>query len=161
MRRLLLAALLTVAVRGEARSPVVGALAPAFHVTTFDGRQLALADLRGKVVVLNFWATWCVPCRKELPLLDAYFKAQREHGLVVVAVTTEDSVALARLKPLAAVVSVTMARHFHGDYGSVTAVPMNFVIDSTGVLRYAKAGSFNLDSLNETLVPLLKVAAQP
>ena len=160
MRRFVLAALLSLAARGEARTPVVGALAPAFHVTGFDGGQLALADLRGKVVVLNFWATWCVPCRKELPLLDEYYKAQREHGLVVIAVTTEDSVPLSRLKPLAAMVSVTMARHFHGDYGSVTAVPMNFVIDGNGILRYAKAGSFDLDSLNETLVPLLQAAAQ-
>lgn len=142
----------------EAKPPAIGTLAPAFRVTSFDGREVSLADLRGKVVVLNFWATWCGPCRKELPLLDAYSKIQQQHGLEVVAVTTEDSLPLYRLKPLAAMVSFTMARRFRGDYGAVSAVPMNFVIDRSGILRYAKAGSFDLDSLNETLVPLLKAA---
>lgn len=157
--KILLAALLALSGRAEAKPPAVGAPAPAFTVTSLDGRQLSLADLRGKVVVLNFWATWCGPCRRELPLLDAYYKAQRENGLEVVAVTTEDSVPLKQLKPLAAVISFTMARRFHGDYGAVTAVPLNFVIDRTGVLRYAKAGSFDLETLNDTLVPLLQAAA--
>ncbi len=156
--RFFLAALLTLATGVAAKPPVVGAPAPAFKVTSFDGRELSLADLRGKVVVLNFWATWCVPCRKELPLLDAYYRVQQQHGLEIVAVTTEDSVPLYRLKPLAAMVSFAMARKFHGGYGEVSAVPMNFVIDRSGILRYAKAGSFDLDSLNETLVPLLKAA---
>lgn len=91
-------------------------------------------------------------------MLDAYYRIQRQYGLEVVAVTTEDSVPLYRLKPLAAMVSFMMARRFRGDYGEVSAVPMNFVIDRSGILRYAKAGAFDLDSLNETLVPLLQAA---
>src|SRR5476649_1084842 len=81
--------------------PVVGKLAPDFHVTTFDGTMLSLSDFKGQVVVLNFWATWCEPCRTELPLLNSYFRLRKEAGLRVLAVTTEDSLPLSDLKPLA------------------------------------------------------------
>ena len=53
-----------------ASKPEVGAPAPAFELTLVDGGKISLADLKGQVVLLNFWATWCVPCRKEMPALD-------------------------------------------------------------------------------------------
>src|SRR3954469_16245047 len=59
-----------IAAAATARPPVVGEPAPSFEVTYFDGTKVSLADLRGEVVILNFWATWCAPCREELPLLD-------------------------------------------------------------------------------------------
>jgi peroxiredoxin len=138
---------------------VVGKPAPDFKVTTLDGKQLTLADFKGQVLVLNFWATWCGPCRQELPLLDGYYKAQQKFGLRVLAVTTEDSLPLDRLKPLAAVLTIPMVRRFRGPYSDPEAVPTNYVIDRTGTLRYAKAASFSLDDLNGLLVPLLKEPA--
>ncbi len=146
--------LLTVA-PAAATEPTVGKPAPAFDVTTFDGKHVALADLKGQVVVLNFWATWCAPCKTELPLLDAYYKLRQAAGLRVVAVTTEDSIPLYRLHPLQAVLALPLARRFHGNYAPIGGVPTNYVIDRDGVLRYAKAGAFTLDDLNTVLVPLL------
>ena len=67
-------------------APVVGQPAPGFHATVFDGTPIDLADLAGDVVILNFWATWCGPCKRELPLLDAYLRLQASHGLKIVAV---------------------------------------------------------------------------
>jgi peroxiredoxin len=139
-----------------ARQPRIGEPAPDFHVTTLDGQSLGLSDLKGQVVVLNFWATWCAPCKRELPMLDAYYRAQRAHGLAVLAVTTEDSVPLSRLKPLAAALAIPMVRSLRGPYAVLGAVPTNYVIDRAGRLRYAKAAEFTLDEMNAILVPLLR-----
>jgi cytochrome c biogenesis protein CcmG, thiol:disulfide interchange protein DsbE len=141
---------------GLAKTPVVGQPAPDFAVTTFDGKKLSLADFKDQVLVINFWATWCTPCKKELPLLDKYFAVQQIHGLRVVAVTTEDSAPLKLLQPLAAMVRFSMARSMRGPYRVMTGVPTNYVIDRRGILRYAKAGAFDLDALNGILVPLLR-----
>lgn len=140
---------------------VINRPAPDFTARTFDGREVSLADYKGQVLIINFWATWCGPCKKELPLLDSYYSAAAEHsyGLKILAVTTEDSLPARDLKPLANLVHFDMARYFHGPYRSLNAVPTNFIIDRNGILRYAKAEAFDLDRLNELLIPLLNEPA--
>src|SRR2546422_7467742 len=64
----------------------VGEPAPAFTLTDIDGRRVSLSQLKGKPVLINFWATWCVPCRVELPLIRDEYLAHRDHGLGVVAI---------------------------------------------------------------------------
>ena len=142
-----------------AKPPVIGDVAPDFQLTLVDGTKVSLADLRGKVVVLNFWATWCVPCRAELPTLDAYYVARQKMGLRVFAITTEDSVPLFQLKKLFAVMHIPAVRKMRGNYAILGGVPTNFVIDRAGRIRYAKANAFNLDALNALLVPLLREPA--
>lgn len=139
--------------------PIVGQLAPDFELTLMDGTKVTSAQLRGQVVVLNFWATWCAPCLKELPTLDAYYAAQRRFGLKVYAITTEGSAPNYKLKALFQAMAIPSARRIKGGYGPLTGVPTNFVIDRAGKLRYAKSGAFDLDALNELLVPLLKEPA--
>ncbi|WP_231627619.1 TlpA disulfide reductase family protein [Novosphingobium sp. AAP1] len=141
-----------------AKDPVVGQPAPPFDLRLIDGTKLSLADLKGQVVVLNFWATWCGPCKAELPLLDQYYALQQKHGLRVFAVTTEDSLPNYQLKKLFAVMHIPAVRALKGPYAPLTGVPTNFVIDRAGVVRYAKAGAFDLDDLNTVLVPLLREA---
>lgn len=70
---------LTASSTPPAETPV-GRPAPDFEVTLIDGSKVTLASLRGQVVVLNFWATWCVPCRAELPLLDGYYRHTSNTG---------------------------------------------------------------------------------
>ncbi len=150
--------LLVWACRGHAAGgnlPEVGRPAPTFQVTTFDGTKLSLADFKGQVIVLNFWATWCGPCKRELPLLDAYYRKQQQFGLKMFAVATEDSVPPFQLKPVQKVVSFPLVRKFKGDYGQIKVLPTNVVIDRAGIVRYAQAGAFSLDDLNDLLVPLL------
>ena len=136
--------------------PKLNQPAPAFHVTTMDGRELSLDDFKGQVVVLNFWATWCVPCREELPLLDGYYKMQKKYGLQILAVTTEDSAPLSKLRPVAQALAFPMVRRLKGPYRVLDGVPTNYIIDRAGILRYAKADAFSLDDLNRLLVPLLR-----
>ena len=68
-----------------------GAVAPDFTVTDVDGHQVTLASLRGRPVLLNFWATWCTPCRDELPMITSAYKAHRGQGLVVVAIDFKET----------------------------------------------------------------------
>lgn len=86
-----LLALLTLAWVQRQAPPLENGLAPAFELTTFDGQTIKLADLRGKGVVINFWASWCVPCRDEAPALQATWEKYRERGLVVIGVDYVDT----------------------------------------------------------------------
>jgi cytochrome c biogenesis protein CcmG, thiol:disulfide interchange protein DsbE len=136
-----------------------GQTRPDFRVKTFDGKKLSLAEFKGQVLVVNFWATWCTPCRTELPMLDFYYKAQEKSGLRILAVTTEDSASPSQLKKVAALLTLPIAWHFKGDYGAHKAVPTNYIIDHSRTLRYAMAGALDIDDMNEILVPLRREAA--
>ncbi|WP_375395076.1 TlpA family protein disulfide reductase [uncultured Sphingomonas sp.] len=153
---LMFAVTASLSVAALAKDPKIGSPAPRFELTLIDGTKVSSDELRGQVVVLNFWATWCGPCKRELPLLDAYYRIQKQHGLRVFAVATEDSLPLRQLKPLFAALAIPSARRMKGPYGDMHAVPTNFVIDRAGVVRYAKAGAFDLDEMNTLLVPLLQ-----
>jgi cytochrome c biogenesis protein CcmG, thiol:disulfide interchange protein DsbE len=76
-------------------------------------------------------------------------------GLEVFAVATEDSLTPFQLKPVQKVISFQMVRHFKGEYGSIKALPTNFVIDRAGILRYGTAGAFSIDEINRVVGPLL------
>jgi thiol-disulfide isomerase/thioredoxin len=141
-------------------TPKVGKAAPGFTLVTFENKKITLAELAGKVVVLNFWATWCAPCRIELPMLDAYVRRHGGDDLKLFAVATEGSVPTAKLRPLAAVLSFPLVKSISGGgYGELGAVPTNFVIDRGGVVRYAKAAAFSSQSFDAVVGPLL--AAPP
>jgi cytochrome c biogenesis protein CcmG/thiol:disulfide interchange protein DsbE len=139
-----------------AKAPKVGELAPNFELTLIDGSKVTLDQLRGQVVVLNFWATWCVPCREELPLLDRYYELREKAGLKVFAIATEDSLPLFQMKKLFAVMHIPSARRIKGPYTTLQGVPTNYIIDRSGRIRYARAAAFDLDGLNETIMPLVE-----
>ncbi len=135
---------------------VVGQPAPDFTLTLIDGTKITRDELRGQVIVLNYWATWCGPCREELPLLDRYYELQKKYGLRVFAVATEDSVPAYQMKKLFAVMHIQPTRRIKGPYDIIgNGVPTNIIIGRDGRIRYAKAGAFTLDTLNQLIVPLL------
>ena len=152
-----LAAALCVATFGPAAgTPKEGQPAPDFTATTFGGHVVKLADLKGDVIILNFWATWCVPCRRELPDLERYFRAYNAYGFQVLAIATEGSVSERQLRPLAAKLTIPFVKRLKGPYQMLGAVPTNYIIDRTGKVVYAKAGAFDIASLEMVVLPLLK-----
>jgi cytochrome c biogenesis protein CcmG/thiol:disulfide interchange protein DsbE len=109
--------------------------APAFSLPRFDGGTLTLASLRGKYVLVNFWASWCVPCRDEAPLLERAWRQYRDRGLVVVGVDIQDLEPEARKFIAQFKVSYPNVRDRDGRvsraYGT-TGVPETFFIDRDG-----------------------------
>jgi cytochrome c biogenesis protein CcmG, thiol:disulfide interchange protein DsbE len=155
----LLAIVLVATAPALAKAPAVGDKAPNFTVRTLSGQVIKSSELAGKVVVVNFWATWCAPCREELPLLNAWAALNGKHGLVIIGVTQETSPPYRALRKVADALSMPIANFMRGDFGQIDALPTNFVIDRAGVVRYAKAGAFTIDQLNALLIPLLNEPA--
>ena len=145
----------------NAALPPEGSAAPAFEVRAIDGRNLSNDSARGKVIVLHFWATWCHPCREELPLLDAFYRAHRDQGVEIISVSIEDARDLARVQaftkgyafPVAMVGDAKVA-----DYGPVPFLPLTFVIDRKGVMRkssWTGNQKINAASLDRYVKPLI------
>jgi peroxiredoxin len=111
--------------------------APAFLLNDSDGNVVRLDDLRGKVVLLNFWATWCPPCRLEMPSLEALHRQLGLRGLAVLAVATRDDASDVRSffneHRLSFPALLDPGAHAYGDYG-IWSLPTSFVIDKQGYL---------------------------
>ncbi len=110
--------------------------APDFTVTTFDGETITLSELRGQVVVINFWASWCGPCRDEAPALENIWQQYRDRGVVMLGVTYADADA----KSLAFIDEFNMTYPNAPDRGTrisdmlyhIQGVPETFVVDRSG-----------------------------
>ena len=139
--------------------------APDFRVTSLNKDKIDLASLRGKVVVVNRWATWCVPCREEFLLFERYMPFRAKYGFTVIAIETGGADGTSAMKNLAKMVHfpVALDDQSHANAYPIidNGVPTNYVIDRAGVVRYAKAGAFQLDELEKVVVPLLNQPAPP
>ncbi|MCC7359177.1 MAG: TlpA family protein disulfide reductase [Anaerolineales bacterium] len=137
-----------------APAPVVGAPAPNFTLTDLDGRAVTLSDLRGQVVLLNFWATWCGPCRLEMPLLQAAHEAYHEQGLTILAVDLDDP--LADVQAFRAELGLTFPLLLDPgttvtDLYRVRGWPTSYVINRDGLVSRQHLGALDADQLNEYL----------
>jgi cytochrome c biogenesis protein CcmG/thiol:disulfide interchange protein DsbE len=125
-------------------SPLIGRQAPPFTVTLFDGRKLSLGDLRGKVVFLNFWASWCPPCRAEARDLEATWRRLKDQDIVFLGIDIQDTeeAALAYLSEFN--ITYPNGRDASGkiaiDYG-VWGIPETFFIDPDGLITYKPVGT--------------------
>jgi thiol-disulfide isomerase/thioredoxin len=138
-----------------------GKPAPAIHAKLLDGTAFNLADHAGKVVVVNMWATWCVPCREEMPALDAYYRQHRDQGFVLIALSMDDPKDDAKVREVTQSYSFPVGLAHDADmngYGRIWRLPLTFVVDRKGVLRVDQwYGHPGLDAklLEQTLTPLL------
>lgn len=127
----------------------VGRQAPDFSLSDLNGKVWKLSDLRGKVVFVNFWATWCQPCREEMPSMEALHRDMQGSPFQMLAILSSDTAANAEM--LAKMVGATFPILLDSDgtvssaYG-LTGVPETYIIDPEGVLREKFLGPRPWDS---------------
>lgn len=137
----------------------IGRLAPDFTLSDLDGNWFRLSDLRGKVVFVNFWATWCPPCRAEMPEMEAVYQEYKDKNVVVVGVDISES--------------EDEVRQFVGEGGynwtfvidttgvvmesyDITAIPTSIFIDREGVIRAVNIGAMNKRGMEAKLAEAMK-----
>jgi peroxiredoxin len=147
----------------RAASLVVGAAAPPLTLTTLDGAHIDTQSLRGKVVILTFWATWCDPCREELPLLSRFYERHHHEGLEVLGFSLDGSDDLQDVRQVARTLQFPvglLGSAYAGGYGRVWHLPVNFTIDRQG--RLADNGwtddspTWTEERLQRVVAPLLE-----
>jgi peroxiredoxin len=142
------------------RPPLLGSPAPGFQLTSLTGVEGSLDQYRGKVVLLNFWATWCKPCTKEMPAMQAAYDALRNQGFVVLAINELEDVKKVR-EHIAEYqhtfeVLLDPENQVANQYG-VVGLPVSIFIDKTGhVRKIVKGGLLTEQSITETVHPLLQ-----
>ena len=147
---ILVAAFATALLRsnGKPNSPLVGKPAPAFRLVTLEGQPFELKQYLGHPVILNFWASWCVPCRQEAPLLSEFAREATNLTMVGVVFSDRPGPARAFIKEFAVpYVNVPDPQSRVAiDYG-VSGIPETFFIDAQGVVREKRSGPLTHDAL--------------
>lgn len=133
--------------------------APAFKAPDVTGRLIDSAALKGKVVVVNFWATWCPPCREEIPDFVAFYEANKAKGLEIVGFSVDERPA-ADIKAFAAQNKMTYPV-LMADLKTVRAfapgnyIPTTFIVDKKGLIRHKQVGAVDRKTLEDWLRKLL------
>lgn len=125
----------------------VGTRAPAFSTTTLGGKPLTLRSLRGHVVLLDYWATWCGPCRMATPTMQALNRQYARRGLRVVGMSVDQPDSLAQVKPFVRAMgmtyTVTASPQANGRAQAAynaRAIPAQYLIDKKGIVRWSQEG---------------------
>jgi thiol-disulfide isomerase/thioredoxin len=154
------AAALCCVVTAGAEPPAVGHAAPALVVSRLDGRTFDLKALRGHVVIVNFWATWCSPCRAEMPRLDAFYRQYHARGLELLGLSVDDKADAAAVRTVMRGFSYPAALAAdarENGFGPAVAVPMTWIIDAKGVVRtrLIAGNAVTEQTLTQNVLPLL------
>jgi peroxiredoxin len=148
---------------GEPAGPRVGAPAPPYTATDLTGDSVSLASLRGQVVLVNLWATWCAPCRHETPYLQSLHEQHADDGLTIVGISMDTREARDQVEEFVAEYGVTyrilLDPQMRGlDTWHVLGLPASFLVDREGTLRWLRFGPVSPDDeeFNKALGTLLE-----
>ena len=136
----------------------VGRLAPEFNLTGIDGNEIILSNFRGKIIIVNFWATWCPPCREEMPAINTQYQQYKDQGVEVIGISMMESEKRVREFVEDSNYDWNFAVDKKGevtrDY-RIVAIPTSYFIDEEGIIRAIHRGPMNIsdieDQLNKTM----------
>lgn len=137
---------------------VQGNPAPNIELTTLGGQRMALDNYAGQVVLVNFWATWCPPCKAEMPGINRFYEANKAKGLTVLAVNAREGEGLVRPFIQSNGFSFPVLLDPEGqavDRYRVNSFPTTFIVDRNGVIRYVQIGMISEAELQAIVEPLL------
>ena len=160
LRSALLISIALVAAWTASAEPVPPTPAPVWKLKDVDGKTVSSADFKGKVVVIDFWATWCPPCRDEIPGYIALQKKYGKDGLVIIGVSL-DQKGPSVVKPFMAKMGINYPIVMADEdtpaaFGGVEAIPTTFIIDRAGIIRDRKVGAEPVESYEQRLAVYLK-----
>lgn len=133
-------------------------LAPELVLTDLSGAAVSLADYRGQIVLVNNWATWCPPCRAEMPELEAYYQAHKNQDFTLIGISAGDT--QAQVESFVQEYALSFPMWIDEQSTALSAfrnnsLPSSYVIDKTGTVRLAWSGAISLAMLEEYVTPLL------
>jgi cytochrome c biogenesis protein CcmG, thiol:disulfide interchange protein DsbE len=139
-------------------APSINDAAPALVVSELDGQTFDLGKLRGKVVLVNYWATWCAPCKKEMPILNSFYRRYHDRGLEIIGISADRPRDFPRMRSMSATLAYptsTLDRISENGFGSPEGFPLTYVIDRDGVVR-DKFIDVREELLRDVVLPLLQ-----
>ena len=139
-------------------APEVGKRAPDFQLNTLDGQSVSLSDLKGKPVLINFWATWCSPCVYEMPYIQQIYDEWQERGLVLLAINIGESSSQAAEFMQQHNLSFPVLLDREGNIAqkyNIRGIPTTFFIDRDGIIQDIRIGAFqNKEEIESSLSKL-------
>ncbi len=148
----------SVQVEGSGQAPRIGEPAPDFLVTDPDGNTYRLSDLRGKPVWLNFWASWCPPCRAETPDLEAVYEEKKADGLVVLGISLGEQVPAVKSYVEAAGITYRIGMDSNTRIAGlyrINGLPTHFFIDKDGIIRDMQVGGLSRSAIYKKLQKIM------
>jgi thiol-disulfide isomerase/thioredoxin len=131
--------LLVSAILASAKAaPTMNEAAPELVLTELGGETFDLSKLRGKVVLVNYWATWCAPCKKEMPLLNSFYRRYHEQGLELIGISADRPPDYGRMRNVSRTLAYptsTMDGISQNGFGPPEGFPLTYVIDRNGIVR--------------------------
>ncbi|MDI6728480.1 MAG: TlpA disulfide reductase family protein [Thermodesulfovibrionales bacterium] len=136
--------------------PALNEMAPEFSLKDLNGKNVRLSDFKGKVVLVNFWASWCPPCKMEIPGFQKIYTAYKDKGFTIIGISTDD-VSPSFIKDMGMTYPVVMADDkVIRDYGNISGIPTSFLVGRDGRIIKKVMGMYFEGSLKSDLENALK-----